>query len=169
MPDICDLVLDDHETFRRRFAELDERRDADAQALLALWTPLAELLDLHAAVEEELFYPTLLQTGTQAREETEDAINDHNEIRDAVARARRAEPASAAWWEAVAEAREHNSDHMGEEERGAIADLRAHGEPSEREELGARWIAFRQEHAGLRGLEVEDRDVDEYLKEHDDR
>jgi hypothetical protein len=34
MPNICDLILDDHETFRRRFAELDEHRDAAPERLV---------------------------------------------------------------------------------------------------------------------------------------
>lgn len=167
VPDICDLVLDEHDTFRRRFAELDEMRDADADSLLGVWSPLAELLELHAAVEEDVFYPTLLDTGTKADEETRDAINDHNEIRDAVERAGDAEAGSEAWWKAVTEAREQNSDHMAEEERGAIADLRAHVSEERRAELGARWVSFRTKHAGLRGIEVEDRDPDQYIREHD--
>ena len=48
-------------------------------------------LELHAAAEEEVFYPALLQVGLAAHrpagveDETLDAIKDHNEIRDAVA------------------------------------------------------------------------------------
>lgn len=164
MPDICDLVLDDHATFRRRFGDLDEHRDADGDQLARLWKPLGDLLELHAAVEERVFYPSLLETGSNAKEETEDAINDHNEIRDAVAKAGKENPGSPAWWSAVDEARDQNSDHMAEEERGAIADLRANAAPELRDELGVRWLSFREEHAALRGLEIEDKDPEAYLK-----
>ncbi|PZS15585.1 MAG: hypothetical protein DLM54_12435 [Acidimicrobiales bacterium] len=41
MPDICDRSLDDHETLRRRFAELDQQRDAGPEALARMWDPLA--------------------------------------------------------------------------------------------------------------------------------
>ena len=51
---------------------------------------LAAFLELHAAAEEEVFYPALLQIGLAAHRtagvegETFDAIHDHNEIRDAI-------------------------------------------------------------------------------------
>lgn len=63
---------------------------------------------------------------------------------------------------------ENQTGHMAEEARGAIADLRAHAEKALREELGTRWVTFRREHAGLRGLEIEDRDPSQYLQEHGD-
>lgn len=66
MPDICDLSLDDHETLRRRFAELDQQRDAGPEALARMWDPLATLLDLHAAAEEEVFNPAVA-TGYRRR------------------------------------------------------------------------------------------------------
>lgn len=164
MPDVCDLILDDHETQRRRFAELDEHRQAPAKVLATLWSPLADLLELHAATEEKLFYPRLLESGTRARDETEDAITDHNQIRDAVRRAANVGAGTAKWWKAVKAAREANSDHMAEEERGALADLRSHDSGEDRLRLGAEWLAFVSEHAGMRGLRAEDRDPDRYVE-----
>ena len=54
MPDICTVILDQHEDFRRRFGDLDDRHDESADALTRLWEPLADLLDRHAAVEERI-------------------------------------------------------------------------------------------------------------------
>lgn len=168
MPDICDLILDDHEAFRRRFAELDRllHEPEATERSAALWDPLADLLEVHAASEEALFYPRLLHEGTHGAEETKDAINDHNDIRDAVRRASRPDPGSAAWWEAVQSARQTNSDHMAEEERGAIADFRAHAPDDEREELGLRWLRFESDHAGRRDLDTGDKDADRYIGRH---
>ncbi len=45
--------------------------------------------------------------------ETEDAIQYHNDSRDAVAETSRHEPGSDSWWEALTAARKENSDHMG--------------------------------------------------------
>ncbi len=163
MPDICDLILGDHQVFRVRFAELDTRRDADPPALSALWHPLAEMLERHAAAEEDLFYPSLLREGVQALEETTDAISDHNAIRDAVRDARRFEAGSEPWWGAVTRAREENSSHMGEEERGALADFRAHAGSELRDELGTRWVGFGNDHAGGRDLDRADQDPGTYI------
>lgn len=168
--DITELILDDHHRQRRLFAVLDEVDPGDTDALAAVWDQLATFLEVHARAEEELFYPRLLDIGTGAtdadspEEETEDAITDHNDIRDAVAESRRHEVGSDAWWAAVSEARESNSDHMGEEERQALADFRRHADAAERHQLGVRFATFEAAHA--RGIDVEDRDPDEYIAEH---
>lgn len=168
MPDICDLILDDHEHFRRRFAELDELHSAEAVAdrLKEVWAPLADRLDLHAAAEEAIFYPMLLEEGVRAEEETSDAVSDHNDIRDAVRRAAEVTLGSGEWWSAVDDAREANSGHMAEEERGAIADARRHAPDERRTELGARFVRFGEEHAGMRSLEARDKDPAAYVRAH---
>ena len=168
MPDICDLILDDHEQFRRRFAELDDRRreDGSPESLGDLWQPLADMLERHASAEEELFYPTLLARGRRAVDETDDAISDHNSIRTAVGAAQRVAAGSDQWWAAVLDARANNSDHMAEEEREAIPDFRVHVEPSQREDLGVRWLRFSQQHAGASGLSGDTKDVEGYIEDH---
>lgn len=168
MPDICDLVLADHETFRRRFAELDDLRASrtHAEELDRAWRPIADLLEVHAAAEEELFYPRLLPRGDDAEEETRDAIRDHNDIRDAVHRADGGRPGSEGWWSAVDDARSTNSDHIAEEERGAIPDFRLHADGDLRERLGVRWLQFHAEHAGARHVDEPDKDPDRYVARH---
>ena len=121
MPDITRLVLLEHETLRRQFADLDDAEaSGELSAITAAWSPLAALLDLHAETEEQVFYPRLLEHGVHAEDETEDAIDDHNKIRDGVRDAGDRAPGSPEWWEAVDRAREENSKHIAEEERGAV-------------------------------------------------
>ncbi|MDA8297503.1 MAG: hemerythrin domain-containing protein [Actinomycetota bacterium] len=169
MPDLCDLILDEHEGFRRRFAELDSLRAAAAapERLARVWGPLAEQLELHASAEESVFYPHLLQEGKRGEDETTDAINDHNDIRDAIRQAASEDTGAARWWEAVASARAANSDHMAEEEREAIPDFRVSAPDAEREALGAAFVAYHDEHAGGRGLDTANKDTDAYLARHD--
>lgn len=167
MPDICDLILDDHEIFRRRFAELDDERHADAETVQKLWLPLAEHLERHASAEEEVFYPSVLQEQVDdAEHETHHAIRDHNKIRDAVRRVAGIEPGTDEWWEAVGHANEENSDHMAEEERGPLSAFRQHGAQDVRKDLGAQYVAFNAEHAGGRGLDLSDTDPDEFVEQH---
>ena len=88
--DITQLILDDHHEQRRLFAILEQIDRSDTAALSAVWQRLAAFLEVHAAAEEAIFYPVLLQVGIAARrragveDETLDAIHDHNDIRDAV-------------------------------------------------------------------------------------
>lgn len=163
MTDITSLILDDHERFRRAFAALDDLDGPDE--LARAWAPLADLLDLHAAAEEAVFYPELIQRGADAEDETLDAVGDHNEIRDAVAETRRHPAGSAAWLKAVRQARTANSEHMAEEEDDALADFRKHADPGLREELGRKFLAFKAEHEGGKGIDTGDVDPERYVEE----
>jgi Hemerythrin HHE cation binding domain len=165
--DITRLILDDHEIFRRDFARLDDlqARQAAAEELSRVWDPLADLLDLHAIAEEEIFYPQLLRKGTDARDETLDAIDDHNDIRDGVRDAGRQPVGSDGWWEAVGQTRVANDEHMAEEEREGLADFRLHAAIGLRQSLGRRFRAFKAEHRNVRELDTSDKDPEAYLRE----
>ena len=166
-PDITDLILAEHEEFRRRFIALwDLRPGGEAEAMGAAWQPLADLLEVHASAEEEIFYPVLLRRGSdEAPEETDDAIGDHNEIRDAIRDAVGADPGSKAWWDAVLACRKANDEHLAEEERDVIPDFREHSDQEQRDQLGVRWVAFHAEHRGARGVTGDDVGPAEYIEE----
>ena len=168
MPDVCDLILDEHEQFRRRFAEMDQLRSerADPSRLEQVWGPLADKLEVHASAEETVFYPRLLAEGRRGEEETSDAIDDHNQIRDAVRRAGSEDVGSDEWWDAVLAARSANSDHMAEEEREAIPDFRVNAPSEQREEIGAAWIGHENDHAGGRRVDTSGKDKEAYLSRH---
>lgn len=171
MLDVTQLVLDDHHTLRQRFAALDDAQDmADAtsrvESLRVLWTDLANLLEVHAQCEEEVFYPQLLKKQTEdGEDEAEDAIEDHNEIRDAVREAGRHEVDSASWWTAVGKARTENSKHIAEEEREALPDFRHASTIEQRQQLAVAWTRWRTEHQPPTGIDDQDKDVQQYLQE----
>jgi hypothetical protein len=162
MADITQLILDDHETFRREFAALDDANEPEQ--LRAIWDPLAALLDVHAAAEEAVFYPQLLRCGDDdAEDETVDAIGDHNDIRDGVREAARHPIGSPQWWDAVRQTRVANSNHMAEEEDDALPDFRRNAPLSMREDLAHRFLKFKADHADARDLDTSDKDPQEYV------
>lgn len=167
LTDITDLILDEHEDFRRLFVTLwDLRHSGDTGALAAAWQPLADLLEVHASAEETIFYPVLLKRGSaEAPEETNDAIGDHNEIRDSIRAAARLDIGSDPWWEAVLECRKANDEHLAEEERDVIPDFREHCDQARRSSLGGHWVAFHAEHRAARGIPGEDINPEEYVAE----
>jgi hypothetical protein len=170
--DITELILADHREQRRMFAILDEVGD-DPARLGPVWARLTILLEVHADAEERLFYPRLLRVGEGAdgadgpREETTDAVRDHNDIRDGIRRARQHPVGSDDWWRAVTDTRTANSDHMAEEEREALADFRRHASPQVRHDLGVEFAVYEAAHAG--GVPLEDEDPGRYVKEHEAR
>lgn len=169
MTDITMLILDDHDWFREQFAKLDELQaqpQPNPTALQRVWRPLADKLDVHAYIEEKIFYPQLLQRGTNDPEgETLDAIGDHNDIRDGVRDANAAAVGTEQWWAAVGRTRVANDDHMGEEEREGLSDFRRNAPIGLRESLGRQYSEFMTQHPTTKGLSITDRDPQRYIEE----
>jgi hypothetical protein len=162
--DITALIMDDHEWFRRQFARLDDA--SGGEELAAVWEPLATRLETHAQAEETLFYPALLKRGDEADEETDDAIRDHNKIRDAIADAGKHGVGTAEWFDAVGRARTENTEHLGEEEDEGLPDFRKHASPELRQRLGELWIEFYAQHPHGRGIDTADVDPETYVEDH---
>jgi Hemerythrin HHE cation binding domain len=167
MSDITDLIRADHDWFREQFARLEELQSqvsSDSRSLQQVWCPLADKLDVHAYIEEKIFYPRLLERGADDPEdETLDAIGDHNDIRDGVRDAHAASVGSDSWWAAVGRTRAANDDHMSEEERDGLTDFRANAPADLRNELGREYRKFMALHPTPRGLLIVDRDPQTYI------
>jgi hypothetical protein len=167
MADITALILADHEWFREQFAKLDElqaRKTMNRGGLERVWRLLADKLDVHAYIEEKIFYPQLLERGADDPEgETLDAIGDHNDIRDGVREANAAAVGTDQWWAAVGRTRVANDDHIGEEEREGLSDFRRHAPIGLREALGEQYSDFMAQHPTTRGLKITDRDPQAYV------
>lgn len=164
--DITELILSDHHEQRRMFAMLDDVDKSDTGTLGALWTRLSALLEVHAQAEELFFYPELLKLGERLHsdtetEETKDAIGDHNDIRDGILAAGKAEVGSDAWWKGVNDAREANDEHMGEEEHEGLADFRRHVDLDTRHRIAVAFAAF--EATNVDGVPIVDKDPDRYV------
>jgi hypothetical protein len=166
--DITQLILDDHHEQRRLFAILEQVDRSDTGTLGVVWGRLAAFLELHAAAEEEIFYPALLRVGIQARrggtaeDETLDAIGDHNDIRDAVVSAGGYPVGSDQWYAAVTAANLANSDHMGEEEREGLTDFRRLASLQLRHDLAVAFVAF--EARNYAGVPPVDKDPQAYVR-----
>src|ERR1700749_3659449 len=167
--DITELILDDHREQRRLFAILEQIDRADTGVLSAIWDRLASFLELHAAAEEAIFYPALLQVGLAAHRaagvegETLDAIHDHNEIRDAVTEVARHQVGTDEWFGAGAGANLANSDHMAEEEREGLTDFRRLAGLQRRHQLAVAFAAY--EARNYMGVPAVDRDPTGYVRE----
>jgi hypothetical protein len=167
--DITDVILHQHGEQRRMFAMLDELPRDDTEGLAAVWKRLEILLETHAEAEEKYFYPVLLRVGKgeadadDVEEEVEDAVKDHNDIRDGIRRAARHEVGSNEWWEAVVDCRVANSDHMAEEERQDLADFRRHADLQQRHDIAVAFLRYESMKAAT-GVPPKDKDPEEYVE-----
>lgn len=167
--DITEVILHQHAEQRRMFAMLDEIPRDDKEALGAVWTRLEILLETHAEAEERYFYPHLLKIGAgaadadDADDEVEDAVKDHNEIREAIREVGTHRVGSNPWWQAVIDCRVANSDHMGEEERQDLADFRQHADLQLRHDIAVDFLRYESVKA-VTGTAPKDKDPQEYVE-----
>src|ERR1700747_1966496 len=168
MADITVLMRPGHACFREHSAKLDDLRaqtPINRAALERIWRPLGDRLDVHAYIEEKVFYPQLLKRGADDPEgETLAAIGDHNDIRDGVRDANAARVGTEEWWAAVGRTRVANDDHMSEEEREGLSDFRRHAPIGLREALGQQYREFMARHPATKGLPIVDRDPRRYVE-----
>ena len=170
--DITQLILDDHAEQRRLFGIIEQIDPKDTDALSAVWGRLSAFLDVHAEAEERFFYPQLMKIGEGANDaddgtvagETEDAIEDHNKLRDAVKAVEGHAVGSPGWFEAVGQANVVNSKHMGEEERQGLTDFRLNADLGMRHDLAVKFAAFEAEH--ITGVKPVNKDPDAYVEKH---
>ncbi|MDP9417444.1 MAG: hemerythrin domain-containing protein, partial [Actinomycetota bacterium] len=157
--DVTVLIEREHDAIRARFAALD--RGSPAAELEQDWAGLVQLLEVHASGEEALLYPHLAKAATDGTEETEEAVRDHNHIRDSIRAVAGYTVGSDLWWARVELARRVNDEHLREEERDVLPLFRRSVDRDRREDLGQQWAAFHEEHQGARGLSLDDADPGE--------
>ena len=166
--DITQLILDDHAEQRRLFAMIGEIDPKEEGVLDALWKRLSALLDTHAEAEERFFYPALLKVGTgggdadSAEDETEDAIKDHNEIRDAGQAVNKLKVGSKEWFDAIDDANKANCDHLAEEERQGLPDFRKNTDLETRHRQALLFAQFSA--TNLLGVVPVDKDPEAFIK-----
>jgi hypothetical protein len=166
--DITEVILEQHHQQRRMFALLDEMPRDGTEALGAVWARLGVFLEVHAEGEEKYFYPKLLRLGKgnpegDVHDEVEDAVKDHNEIRDAVRAAGEHQVGTDDWWTAVWEARKANDDHMAEEEREDLLDFRHHAGLQTRHDIAVQFLTYEAKHYA--GIPIRDKDPEKYIEE----
>ena len=163
--DITEMILDDHDWFRRRFLLLADLRESPEEAG-PVWDELARHLEVHASAEEQHFYPSMATRADDAEASaTEDAVGDHDDIRAGARKAFAATVGSDEWWTAIDETDEANNHHMAEEERDDLAPFRRATTLAFRQQLGAKFEQFKAEHRDAAGLDFSDKDPEAYVEQ----
>jgi hypothetical protein len=106
------------------------------------WDRLATLLELHTIAEEEICYPVLFRCGPYVLDMIEEAIADHNDIREAVAEARLLEAGTARWWRPVEAAHKACLEHFPAEEKLLLDAICYCLRPRTTQLLSRQWTRF---------------------------
>ncbi len=112
------LLKTDHEKVAGILASIEETTERAAKGREELFTRLKEELDLHAKIEEEIFYPAL-EDSEETREVTLEAYEEHRLVKQLLAELE-SEPKDTEEWTAKFTVLKENIEHHVEEEEGEM-------------------------------------------------
>jgi hypothetical protein len=116
--DAITLLKTDHEKVAGIFEKLEETTERAEKTREELFTKLKQELDLHAHVEESIFYP-VLKKSDETREITLEAFQEHHVVK-VLLRELDAMPVGSETWTAKLKVLKENVEHHVEEEEGEM-------------------------------------------------
>jgi iron-sulfur cluster repair protein YtfE (RIC family) len=114
--DAFELLKNDHAKVSALFDRIEPATDATTRQ--QLFAQLKQELDIHAHIEETILYPAL-KGAEETRDITEEAYEEHQEVKDLLAELEATPADSEEWGDLITELRE-NVDHHVEEEEGEM-------------------------------------------------
>ena len=141
--DALNLLEIDHEEVSELFARYESLADSDAssEARRNLAEEICTQLTVHASIEEEIFYPAL-RDATGDDEAVDDALDEHQGVKELVAELLAGDPSDPRYDELVATLSELVSAHVEEEESDLFPLARDSG--LDLEDLGAELSARKE-------------------------
>ena len=112
------LLKADHEKVAAMLETIEDTTERAVKGRDELFARLKMELDLHAMIEEEIFYPALEDT-EEAREITLEAYEEHRVVKQLLAELE-AEPKDTEEWTAKFTVLKENVEHHVEEEEGEL-------------------------------------------------
>ena len=112
------LLKTDHEKVAGILTSIEETTERAVKGRDELFTRLKEELDLHAKIEEEIFYPAL-EEAEETREVTLEAYEEHRLVKQLLAELE-VEPKDTEEWTAKFTVLKENIEHHVEEEEGEM-------------------------------------------------
>lgn len=112
------LLKSDHERVAGILTSIEETTERAVKGRDELFTRLKAELDLHAKIEEEVFYPALEET-KEARDITLEAYEEHRLVKRMLAELE-VEPKDTEEWTAKFTVLKENIEHHVEEEEGEL-------------------------------------------------
>ena len=139
--DAFELLKKDHKKVAQLFKEIEA---ASGQTKKEIFSRLKSELDVHAQIEERIFYPAL-ENKEVARDITLEAYEEHNVVKQLLAELE-ALPKDDESWGAKLKVLQENVEHHVEEEEGEMfKDARKVLSQQQIDDLGARLEAAKQE------------------------
>jgi hemerythrin superfamily protein len=140
-PDAVDLIIEQHEQIRERFAAFQELSDRPSQRKEDAVRDIITLLSRHAAMEEELFYPAVQDEIPELAEHVEEDLEEHRLVELVLMQLDRMRPKDDTYDAKVRVVIKNVTEHMEEEEADVLPSIRGAIDEERRRELGHAMVA----------------------------
>ncbi|HEX8129956.1 MAG TPA: hemerythrin domain-containing protein [Pyrinomonadaceae bacterium] len=134
--DAITLLKTDHEKVSGIFAKLEETTERAEKTREELFMKLKQELDLHAHIEETIFYP-VLKKAEETREITMEGIQEHHVVKTLLRELDAMGVTSETWTAKLKVLKENVEHHVEEEEGEMFKSAREVLSKEQLEELGA--------------------------------
>jgi hypothetical protein len=135
--DALSLLKGDHQKVKKMLAELDRTTERGVKTREELFTKLKGELQVHEAIEEEIFYPALKEH-PKAKELVLEAYEEHNVVDTVMSEIEGVAYDDERWGAKMTVLKENLEHHIEEEETEMFKQARQVFERDELDELGSR-------------------------------
>jgi hypothetical protein len=139
-----ELLKKDHEKVSGLFKQLEETTERAVKTREELFGKLKQELDIHARIEETIFYPAI-KDAEQTHEITLEAIEEHNVVKQLLSELEDMPVDDEKWTAKLTVLKENVEHHVEEEEGEMFKDAQKVLSAEQVEELGARMESSKQE------------------------
>ena len=142
--DAVTLLKDDHDTLKKILNDLDSTTERGVKTREELFTRVRRELEVHEAIEEEIFYPALKEH-PKAKDLVLEAYEEHNVVDMVMAEIQDTPYDDETWGAKLTVMKENIEHHIEEEEGEMFPQAREVFERSELQELAERMKARKDE------------------------
>ncbi|MDQ1610442.1 MAG: hypothetical protein QOG00_373 [Pyrinomonadaceae bacterium] len=146
--DAITLLKTDHEKVSGIFEKLDETTERAEKTREELFTKLKQELDVHAHIEETIFYP-VLKKAEETRDITMEGIQEHHVVKVLLGELDAMGVGSETWTAKLKVLKENVEHHVEEEEGDMFKKAREVLSKEQLEELGALMEQEKQQQKAL--------------------
>jgi iron-sulfur cluster repair protein YtfE (RIC family) len=139
-----ELLKQDHQKVSGIFEKLEPTTERGVKTREELFAQLKQELDIHARIEETIFYPAIKEA-KETRDITLEAYEEHNVVKQLLAELDELSKDDETWGAKLKVLKENVEHHVEEEEEEMFPSAKEVLSPAQIEELGARMEASKKE------------------------
>jgi hemerythrin superfamily protein len=144
--DAITLLKKDHGAVKKLFAQEEKLGKPDGEKKAALFNQIRAALEVHATIEEEIFYPAVKEARSEnVRDEVREGYEEHKQIKSLLAQVLSITPADETYDMKIKVLKEDVEHHVKEEEGEMFPDAKRFLGETRLIEVGAQLEARKQE------------------------